>query len=399
MLTPTRYHKSHLVLTGITKLGIVWFIVALAAAHINTIWAVYIDSFVNSPSKVGFIACFLMLIGFIADFTLIPLIEKSKKSRLHAASLFLIAVCYLLFAFTSKFHIFLIIAVFSTILASVRLMSFGIIVKDKSKRSKLSENEGFLYSFANLAWIIGPLSAGFIISRTNEKSVFLIASFFIMLALFLFKIYKIKDIHVKKRIDKNIIKNSFDFFKSSKRRLCYFLGGGVNLWWSFIYIFIPLLIIKSGLPESWVAYFLFAVPIPLILFEYKFSKLAEKKGFKRIFKIGFLTVSLIALACFFASNIYIILGLLVLASIGMAMLEPTTEAHFFDICNKEEEQRFYGPYNTTINLHQSFGYGISALVLLFLPFKYLFLIFSFLMLIMFFLSFKIKDVIEKNRKG
>jgi len=41
------------------------------------------------------------------------------------------------------------------------------------------------------------------------------------------------------------------------------------------------------------------------------------------------------------------MALLVLASIGIPMLEPTSEAYFFDILKGDEEYRFYAPYNAT----------------------------------------------------
>jgi MFS family permease len=180
--------------------------------------------------------------------------------------------------------------------------------------------------------------------------------------------------------------------------VAYFLNGGVNLWWGFIYIFIPLEIIRSGLSSVWIGYFLFAVAVPLIILEYPFSKLAGKWGFKKIFKLGYLTTAVFCLICFFTGNIYLILGLLTLASIGMAMLEPTTEAYFFDILERNQDLRFYAPYNTTGDFNGFLGKIISSFILLFFPFKSLFLLFAFFMMIYFFISYKIKNVVE-SRKG
>jgi MFS family permease len=131
-----------------------------------------------------------------------------------------------------------------------------------------------------------------------------------------------------------------------------------------------------------------------MFFEFYFSTLAGRVGFKRMFKIGFLIPGIISIICFFLGNIYAILGLLVLASVGLAMLEPTTESYFFHTVGEKEVSRFYGPYNTTIEINDFLGKLLSATILIFLPFKYLFLFFGVAMFFFAFLSFKIKNVYE-----
>ena len=92
------------------------------------------------------------------------------------------------------------------------------------------------------------------------------------------------------------------------------------------------------------------------------------------------------------------MGFLVLAGVGMAMVEPTTEAYFFDVLKGKEELRFYGPYNTAIDVNYFIAEIIAATILIFLPFKFLFILFGLFMLILFLLSFKIKNIIEGKRK-
>jgi len=250
----------------------------------------------------------------------------------------------------------------------------------------------------NIAWVVGPLVAGFVASSFGINWVFILCALFVFFGLVIFRVSVIKDSKGKKKADKNMFKNFIEFFKDKKRALAYTLGGGVNLWWALIYLFIPLMIIRSGLGALWIGYFLFGIAVPLILFEYVFSKWAGKHGFKRIFKVGYLLISILALVCFFVSNIYLILSLLVLASIGMAMLEPTTEAYFFDILKEKEKYRFYGPYNTAIDAGNFIGKIFASCLLIFLPFNFLFLLFGGFMFLFFLLSFKIKNVIEIRRK-
>jgi len=384
--------------TRIAKLSIIGLIVSLSAAYLGTIWAVYLDSFLNNIIFVGFLSSALTVISFLSYFFFIPLIEKSDKGKIFSYTLLLFIISYILFAINRNFYLFLALAVFITILYTLRITSFGIIVRDNSEDKKVSRNEGIIYTFMNIAWVVGPLVAGFVASSFGINWVFILCALFVFFGLVIFRVSVIKDSKGKKKADKNMFKNFIEFFKDKKRALAYTLGGGVNLWWALIYLFIPLMIIRSGLGALWIGYFLFGIAVPLILFEYVFSKWAGKHGFKRIFKVGYLLISILALVCFFVSNIYLILSLLVLASIGMAMLEPTTEAYFFDILKEKEKYRFYGPYNTAIDAGNFIGKIFASCLLIFLPFNFLFLLFGGFMFLFFLLSFKIKNVIEIRRK-
>jgi DHA1 family multidrug resistance protein-like MFS transporter len=307
-------------------------------------------------------------------------------------------ISYALFAINSKFYLFIILAFIITILTSLRITVFGLIVKDKSDKNELSRNEGLVYTFMNAGWVVGPLVAGFIADRFGINKVFLLSAVFMLMSWVLFKISKIKDSNIKKKTDSNLIKNFIDFFKDKQRVLSFILAGGDNFWWILIYLFMPLYIIERGLGDLWIGYFLFAVAVPLVLGEYKLSKITGKIGFKKMFKIGFLILAIASLACFFISNIYIILIILVIASIGPAILEPTTEAYFFDITPDKDESRFYGPFNTSADVNQFTAKIFSSIVLLLLPFKYVFLVFAAGMFGLFLLCFLIKEFVEKKKR-
>lgn len=393
-----RKQRGGRVFTGIGKLALVGFIVAFASAIIDTIWAVYLDSFLNNAALVGFISAGLTVISFFSFFIFIPLIEKTKKSTIYFFTLTLMAATYLLFAINTKFYFLILLAALITILYTLRLTSFGIIVKDKSPEKQLARNEGLMYSFWNVAWVIGPLIAGYISESFGIRLIFVLAAIFVLIAALIFKISGIRDANIKKKVHKNLIKNFIDFFKDKDRTKAYILGGGVNLWWVFIYLFMPLYIIRQGLDTLWVGYFLFAVAVPLIIFTFPFAKLAGKIGFKTIFKIGFLIPGILAITCFFINNVYVVLGILACASVGLAMLESTTEAYFFDVTKEKDEPRFYGPYNTTIEVNHFIGKILAATLLIFLPFEYIFLLFGVFMFFFVIVSFRIKEVIERKKR-
>ena len=90
------------------------------------------------------------------------------------------------------------------------------------------------------------------------------------------------------------------------------------------------------------------------------------------------------------------MGLLVMASFGMAMVEPTTEAYFFDILKKGESSRFYGPYNTRADTGGLIARVLATIVLVFLPFEYLFILFGLFMFLMLIFVWRMRDVVEEK---
>jgi MFS family permease len=407
-----RKNQGNIILTRIAQLAVVGFLTAFAAAFVDTIWAVYMQSSfekIVSPTLaiilVGFFSALLTVISFFSFFFSVPFIERNNKSKLFSLSLVFYMIIYLLFAVNNSPYIFILLAIGSTLLTALKTTSFGIIIRDKSKQTELSRNEGVMYTLMNVAWVIGPLIAGLLSQIFGVSFIFIIAVIFTGLALVSFKVSNIKDPNLRKKTDRHFIKNFKEFFKDRNRVFAYILGGGVSFWWALIYLFVPLYITSSGLPIAWVGFFMFAVAIPLILFEYIFSKLAGKVGFKKMFKTGFFLLFIASIFCFFISdmplvfgikNIYIILGILALASVGAAMCEPTAEAYFFDILKGKEELHFYAPYNTNLNTSRFIAYALPSLFLIFLPFKFVFLFFAILMIAYFFFSFRIKEIIEKR---
>ncbi len=384
-------HKEFGSSMNILRLSFVQTFSSLALASITTIWSLYLFGFLGSDSKVALVSGLFSLISFISFFVVIPLIEKNDKSKLYVYSLFLVAISYFFMSFVRTFWIFFIISIAIVVFQTLRISSYGILVKENSKKRELNSNEGLIFTFLNLGWLLGPLIAGFVLSLFNFSGVFILSSVFFLIAMILFETSSFKDKFIKKNSEFDFLKNFKRFFKDRQRLISYGLATGVGIWWSLVYIFMPLMIVEKGLSRLFVGYFFFAVVMPLVIFEYPFSSLILKKGYGFLFRLGFFVAFLIALFCFFIPNIHIVLLLMILSSIGLALLEPTLESYFFSISLDKEINHFYGPYYTSKDFGGLIGRFIPAVLLIFFPSPALFLFFSAIMLIMFFLAFLVNN--------
>ena len=382
----------------IKEMGIILLLSSLGFAFAGSIMSIYINSFVHSDSLVGFVFTGLVCLSILVHFFIIPYIEKGNKSRIYFVSSILVAIGYFLYYLIGNFYLFLAVAAIVTILITFKITTGGLLVEHYSNKRNLSKNEGVMYTFIDLAWIIGPLIAGLVLSQWGEKPVFLFASVFMLLSGIAILLFNINYSGKVKKSHDGVLKNFYEFFKDKNRLKSYLLGAGSNFWWSFVFVYIPLLIIKY-FKDSSVGYFIFFAMLPLILLQYYFGKLTGKIGYKKIFFIGYLIPGILAILCFFIPNIWFILTAVCLASIGLAMTEATSESYFFDILKPGEDERFYAPYNTAVDAGNLTGELICAVLLIFLPFKSIFIVYGVGMISLSILSLSIKEIIESKRNG
>jgi len=384
--------------SGIKRLGIIILISTLAFSFVGTVWAVYINSFVNSEALVGLVSSLFVLISFISYLLIVPIIEKYDKLKLYSFGSILVGIGYFLYSLIGNLYFFLFAALIVTVSVTIRTSSMGLIVEHSSKRRELSRNEGFLYVISNIAWVIGPLIVGVLLRELGIKSVFIAAAILIFLSAFLFRILISRCKIPKRRVDLNPFRNFRDFFRGRDRRKAYLLSSGVTFWWGLVFVYFPLLILKN-LHEDYIGYLLFAVILPLVITQYSFAKLSARIGFKKIFFVGFMIPAVAAILCTIFFHFWFVVIALIIASIGMAMTESTTESYFFDICKGKEDQRFYSPYNTAIDAGALFGELVPALLLFFVPFRFIFLVYGAGLLFLAILATSIKDVVEEKKKN
>jgi len=389
-----RRHHGIYNLTGIGKLSLVTLILYLGTSFVSTIWAVYLQTLFDNIAYVTFFSALLSVLAFLSYFFIIPTVERNKKSSLFQISLFFIAITYVVFAFTENIFLFLSLSIPLVILITIRVASFGIIIRDKSNPKTIPRNEGLVYTFYNLAWLVGPLIAGHISEYYGLPLVFVLSAFLIVLAILVFRLLGITDANIQKKTDNNFFRNFVDFFKDKQRVLIYFISSGCNFWFVLIFLLFPVYLIDKNYGVIFVGYFIFFHSLPVTLLEYKSSTLVSKFGFKKLFYAGFSILIICAILSFiFIDDIYLTALFLCLSGVGIALIEPNSEAYFLEILKgKNEELRFYGPFNTAVDLNQLIGLLLSGLILLYVPFEFVFIMFAVAMLVFLLLVIGLKEI-------
>jgi len=386
-------HRHKRLLTGILGLGGVSFFMSLAQASFSTIWAIYLKSFFHNDALVGTVAAVFALFSFILFFFIIPILEKHSKHKMLFYSMILMIICFVFYYFIDKVWMLFAVTFFLLIAAAFRRSSFGILIRDASKLKDIGKNESIIYTIFNFSWIIAPFIAALFLKYYGVNHVFLLCSGYIVLSLIVLSKVKIKEPVHKGEFDTNALKNFHDFLSDKDKIKAYFISAGMGIWWSIVYIYLPLMILRAGLGPEWIGYSLFAIPVPLICLEWYAGRRADKEGFRKFFLIGFIFLAVISLLIFFADSIFLIMALFVGASFGAALIEPLRDGYFFKITPKTKADKYYPPFLTSSDIGGTVGKLIAAGAIVFLGFKYIFLFLFFEMLFFAYVSFTIK---EKN---
>jgi len=389
-----KFNYANLHIQKSTGLAFVRFFVSFALAAIMTIWAIYLYNFGLSKSTIGFISSIFLIVSICASFFSIPILEKYNQRKLIIICLIISAVGFGCLSFVTNLYLFLAIYFVLVITAVIRVNAGDIIFRDNTEDGKLNRQMATMFCIINFAWLIGPLIAGFFLLEYGLRSVFLAASGFYILALILFLILKIAP-QQKNRdgLDKHPLLNLINFIKDKKLRAPYLISMGLQVWWGFVYVYIPLFIINAGLSEGSVSIFISFLVIPLIIFEYFVGKNSEKFGFKKFFKYGFFLLCLISLTLFFVNDIYLQLALVVIASVAASFIEPIDGAFFFKQVKKLDEEKYYPIFTTSKDLGAAVGKFVPAIALLFLPNSFAYLVISILMGLFLIISLRIKEIV------
>ncbi|HOD89658.1 MAG TPA: MFS transporter [archaeon] len=385
-----------------SKLMFVTFVVSIGLAIFNTVYSLFLENLINNPSQVGLITALLTLVVFFSYVFLTQLFSKypTKKVWIYC-TLLTVAILVLLFFFNNIYW-FIVLCCLYFMATTVQWENTAVLLRGTTSLENIQRTEEHFYGFNNIGWMVGPFIASIVIFNLNIKYNFLIAgaAFFISYLFFLiFKIDSYKhDIEFKtaytKQLDlTDVFFNIKTYFLNKENIRLFVLRGGLYIYWSVIYIFMPLLILESGLSTYMIGVFLGSVMIPLILFELFINKRFVNLNIKSFFIIGYSIIALCSILAFvFSYNMRLSLFFMILTGIGAAFIEPTTEAYFFKLTRSVDVPLYYGIYKTSESVFNIIARLSLSVLLVYFTLNYVYLFLAIFMLIILFITFGIENI-------
>lgn len=357
-------------------------LVAFSIAAVDSVWSIYMNSFGMSDANIGYITSLLVLVNILGAFIITPLLEKFHEKKVAFVAILGMAGSFIGFMFTSKIWVFVIFAIIYYFSSFVRSISLMLLLRDNSTRENFTKDNGLSGSLINLGWFIGPLIGGYVYAVSGVNAVFIYAIVVLFLSLVLYlKSSEISEKKHSKKKHSNLFLNLKYALKSKKIYFPFLMQTGISFWWALIFIYVPLLIINSGLGVEVVGIFISASMLPLAIFENYAGKKVNSIGFRLLFILGFTLLGVSALASFFIGEIIPILFLLVIASLGMAFIETLPISFFFSKIKDSEEEILTPIFNLSPQIGSFLSKAILASFILFFNSKIVFLVTGVIMFI------------------
>ena len=228
----------------------------------------------------------------------------------------------------------LIIALFiiSSVLITLVSFDFDLIVESLSKNASTGSIRGLYLTSANVAWVIAPALAAFILTDGEYWRVYLAAAVILVPGLFTFagRLERFKDplyriIHFKKTLravwqDKNL-------------RYIFSLSFLLQFFFTLMVIYTPIYLHEHiGFAWKELGIIFSIMLVPFLLLEAPLGRLADKVlGEKELLIAGFLVMALATGTMYFftAPSFALWAALLFTTRVGAAMVEVMTETYFF----------------------------------------------------------------------
>ncbi len=361
-------------------------ILGLAITLIHPVLPNFIKTIVHTDSNVSLFYSFLAVVILIAGLTSGFVLKKIKRTTLVKIGFALLATVTFLLIFVTKFMHLAVLITLKTWIELILFIILGLFVRDFAKANNLGKEEGLKFRFQNIGALVGLFLGGFLAAKFDYEIVFISTAIVAIFGLGYF--------HQKHVIEKhpaiinapehgslNLLNNLKEFFSNSERVKSYLIYMSHVLWISFKYLYIPLYVVNSGYLSSMSGLILSIAMFPVIVFESKMGELAGMYGIRKLITIGFLIIGIVLAVIFVSPFPLLNFGLLAVANVGGAFIEPLRETLFLNNTPKEKENDFYGVYVTSEPIAGFLTPIIGIAVLAFLPFKFLFLVFGILMIL------------------
>jgi MFS family permease len=366
------------------ELIFVRLLVTIGAATIVASSSLYFSSLGMSDSAIGLATGFIMLISLVFALFVPIILQKVDLTKILFFSTVSFSLALVLFGSIDKVFLVFIIYVATRILVSLFANAYSVLFHDESNsKSDYRKNRSLSSSINNFAWMVVPFFATLIISQYSFTVLYYCGAIISFLAAMILVIQKVPEVHkYRKSIDLNIIKNIRFYFSHSALRKIYFINVGINVWWTFIFVFFVLFMKEAGYSNTTIGIFLTLTQLPLFLFEFKSYILVDKFKYRIPYVVCYMIMTLTMTALLFFGINNATLFLVIITSLCLVFLEPSTEMYLYEHLRLKDEEKVQPIYETSeiigsafirlllgltlVHFASTYTFGIMAVILVLL---------------------------------
>lgn len=264
------------------------------------------------------------------------------------------------------------------------LFCIDIFIEHFSKEADVGKTRGLYLTVINLAWMLSPLIAAFLITKEGGyKTIYIIAfiAVVIMTIGLLFSVKTFKD----KTYKKTPFLETYRYLKTNHHMLAITIINFIlQFFYAWMVVYIPIYLYNHiGLNWGQIGIIFTIMLAPFVLLGLPIGILIDKYKVKKRFLlyVGFSIITISTFTIFFVSEPNIIIWSIILFAtrIGASIIETTSEIYFFSHIG-EEEAYLLSIFRDMSPVAYIIAPIISTLLFVFLPFKFLFIALSIILL-------------------
>ncbi len=351
------------------KLARLSLIVNIGDAAFWTILPIQIAVLAGGDGPVGFYFAAVALLGTVAAVASSATFRRHRKVLIGSISLVLIVVLLIGMSLAGSLSMLAAFDLPRSVAYLLLTIVMGLLVRDLATAANIAIQEGRRYLFINLGWLIGPLLAGYVARFLSIEAVFLVISGLFALALaYLWRLHL--DAHPALTPGGEVehgheaIASLVAFLRRPRLRRVFVLAVGLEVWWIISSIYVPLAVIDLGYGPDIVGWVVTGGIVPLVLLEVWVGRRAQERGTRPYLIAGFLILGWGAASFpLLGFSPALLLFMFAAVNIGAALIEPLTDAYFFEVATLDEATRFFGIYNASAPMAGLLGPLVGAVVL------------------------------------
>lgn len=361
-------------------------------AYINSSFLVQF----TTEQIVGLIYTAASILSIIA-FLIIPKILNRFGNYKTTLGLLMIEIAALAgMATWSKSPISILLFIISFVVLALIGFTLDIFVEHFSRDKTTGHIRGIFMTTANVAWVLSPLAASFILGSANNYSkIFWLGCALLIPAALIIKI-KMNGFIDDDYSSHSLWKTLREVRKNRNLTLIFFISFLLQFFYAWMVIYTPIFL-HEHLNFSWseIGIIFSVMLLPFIFIELPLGRLADTKwGEKEALAIGFVIMAISTAAMGFVASPTVMVWAVILfiTRIGASMVEIMSETYFFKKISTENANIISG-FRTMRPLAYIMSPVIGSAAIFFVPFQGLFVILGAIMFTGLFASLKIKDTL------
>ncbi len=267
-------------------------------------------------------------------------LKQAKDSTVLKFLIVGTAVCTVVLAFSQTPHILISTFILQQILIPLVFFTLDILIENQSTNSQTGHIRGMALTSANVALVISPLAAGYIVQSLGLQSVYSIALLFFIPLIFIFRRLNKVDIEpTSLHTSFFVALRSIWANKQRPIRYIFMVGLVLNIFYTWMVIYSPLYLQQLGFSWEQIGTMFSITLLPFLLLSFTLGTLADSRwGHKRTLIFGTLVMGCATLLFAYTHSTDVVTWtlILLLTRIGAVCIEVTSETYFFKHINPRD---------------------------------------------------------------